>query len=90
MIDRDIQKVCMIAVEGQNKVLFRKSHSTCTICHKPLEVYYAEDGVYAVRCSKCEIVAILRATNPTDAAGWVGVEKPHLRHAIQKEAKPNE
>ena len=91
MTDRDIQKVCKLASKDQHEMLFRPSKSVCTVCHKPLEVYYAESGVYAVRCPLCEIITILGANNPITAAAWVGVEKPFLRKTTdRKEAEPNE
>jgi len=80
MIDHDIQKVCRLANKDQRDVLFRPSKSLCTVCHNPLEVYYAESRIYAVRCTLCEIVTVLSSTNPIEAAAWVGVKKPSLRN----------
>lgn len=80
MIDHDIQKVCRLANKDQRDVLFRPSKSLCTVCHNPLEVYYAESRIYAVRCTLCEIVTVLSSTSPIEAAAWVGVKKPSLRN----------
>lgn len=79
MIDRHIQFVNALTNPLQKQALFRESKSLCTVCHEPLDVYYAEDGVYAVRCRHCSIVTVLRANNPVTAAAWVGVEKPYLQ-----------
>lgn len=91
MIDRHIQFVNALTNPLQKQALFRESKSLCTVCHKPLEVYYAEDGVYAVRCMRCSIVTVLRANDPITAAAWVGVEKPSLQNpSMPKEGNANE
>lgn len=79
MMDRKIRSILVLADPEQKKVLFRESKALCSICRRPLEVYYAEDRVYVVRCSRCEIVSVLRATNPENAASWVGASKPPLK-----------
>lgn len=44
----------------------------CRNCGTQLKVYYAEEGVYAVKCCFCETVTLVEASNPTQAMRFVG------------------
>lgn len=46
----------------------------CAYCATPLKVYYAEDKLYAVKCPYCEIVTLIKANSPIEAAKYVGKE----------------
>lgn len=40
----------------------------CGNCGRPLEVYYCESRLYLVECRHCEIKALVKASNPVEAA----------------------
>ena len=44
----------------------------CRNCGTRLKTFYAEGGLYAVKCGYCETVTLVRANNPTEAARYVG------------------
>lgn len=44
----------------------------CRNCGTRLKTYYAELRLYAVRCGYCETITLVRASNPTEAARYVG------------------
>lgn len=44
----------------------------CRNCGTKLKVYYAENRLYSVKCGYCETVTLVRASNPTQAARFVG------------------
>lgn len=61
-------------------VRFRETTVPCWRCGSPMETYYCEEGLHAVRCqSACPGVFLVKAGNPESAAkkiaGIVEVEK---------------
>ena len=47
----------------------------CRNCGTRLKVYYAEGRLYAVKCGYCESITLVKASNPTQAARFVGEYK---------------
>lgn len=47
----------------------------CKNCGTRLKTYYAESRLYAVKCGYCETVTLVKASNPTEAALYVGDHK---------------
>lgn len=45
----------------------------CERCGAPLLVYYAENRLYAVKCTRCEKVLLTYAGSPTKAALRMGI-----------------
>lgn len=58
-----------------NQVLFRTTETRCRRCQMPLEVYYCENRVYAVRCLACGTVTLIFASSPQDAVRKVGQDE---------------
>lgn len=61
-------------------VRFRETGVRCWRCGNPMEAYYCEEGLHAVRCGRgCPGVFLVKAGNPKSAAekisGIVEVEK---------------
>ena len=48
--------------------VFIKCNDKCSICGKPLEVYYCEARLYIVRCPQCKKISFVEACNPYRAA----------------------
>lgn len=48
------------------------THVYCNKCDTRLKVYYAEERLYAVRCCYCESITLVKASNPVEAASYVG------------------
>lgn len=44
----------------------------CRNCGTKLKAYYAEDRLYAVKCGYCETITLVEASNPQQAARFVG------------------
>lgn len=44
----------------------------CNNCGTRLKAYYAEGGLYVVKCGYCDTITIVKASNPTQAARYVG------------------
>lgn len=44
----------------------------CKACGTPLKYYYAEDCLYLIKCDYCEVVTMIKASNPIHAAELVG------------------
>lgn len=44
----------------------------CQRCGQPLDVHYAEERLYVVRCGACKTVALVEAFSPKEAAKKVG------------------
>jgi hypothetical protein len=40
----------------------------CSHCSRQLDIYYCESRLYLVRCKHCEIVSLVEAGNPNEAA----------------------
>lgn len=40
----------------------------CVHCGDTLSGYYCEDRLYLIRCKKCGIAALVKASNPIEAA----------------------
>lgn len=40
----------------------------CPRCHTKLKVYYAESGLYAVKCCYCETITLVQADSVLSAA----------------------
>lgn len=47
----------------------------CRNCGTRLKTYYAENMLYAVKCVYCEMITLVMAKNPTNAALYVGERK---------------
>ena len=54
-------------------VRFRQSDAVCRKCGRDLEVYYCENGLYAVRCVFCGMLTLIDALSPDNAAERVGI-----------------
>lgn len=59
---------------------FREIDEMCPRCQRDLEVYYCENRTYIVRCKHCNIVSIVSAANPHEAAAKVGLHIKPVRH----------
>lgn len=46
----------------------------CRNCGTRLKAYYAENRLYAVKCGYCEMITLVKARNPSDAARFVGYD----------------
>lgn len=67
--------IIKIADGKQNNIKFRDTEANCPKCNRQMEIYYCEEGTYAVRCTSCETVTLIRAHNPREAAARVGVKE---------------
>lgn len=46
----------------------------CRICGTQLKTYYAENRLYLVKCGYCDMVTMVKASSPFNAAVMVGNE----------------
>lgn len=46
----------------------------CKICGTRLKTYYAEERLYAVKCSCCDYVGLVKAKSPSEAAKVFGTK----------------
>ena len=46
----------------------------CKICGRRLKTYYAEERLYAVKCSCCDYVGLVKAKSPSEAAKVFGTK----------------
>ena len=59
----------------QNNVYYKPIEPIyCHKCGTRLKVYYAEERLYAVRCCYCESITLVKASNPAEAASYVGTK----------------
>lgn len=58
-------------------VRFRETGVRCWRCGNPMEAYYCEEGLYAVRCQSaaCAGVFLVKAGNPESAAEAIAGNK---------------
>lgn len=54
-------------------VLPRNHGGLCARCGAKLITAYHESRLYSVRCQKCEIVTLVKACDPYQAEGKVGI-----------------
>ena len=73
MIDSNVQKIMPLASRKQRDVMFKETEAVCAQCGNRLGIYYCESGIYLVRCAHCEILSLVRAKNPKQAAARVGL-----------------
>lgn len=60
-------------IKAATECRFRETDEMCPRCQRDLEVYYCENRTFAVRCKHCEMVTIVQASNPHEAAEKVGL-----------------
>jgi hypothetical protein len=73
--DKAAQAVATAVSWDMDEVLFRTTESRCRRCRMPLDVYYCENRVYAVRCLVCGTVTLTFASCPQDAVRKVGYDE---------------
>lgn len=54
-------------------LLRREQNAICPRCGTALETAYHESRLYSVKCGTCETVTLVKARNPFEAAGKVGI-----------------
>lgn len=67
-------------VTSGRDIRFRETDEMCPRCQRDLEVYYCENRTYIVRCKCCNIVTLVSATDPDEAAAKVGLHVKPVRH----------
>lgn len=57
-------------------VIYRRTPEEirCKICGTRLNTYYAEERLYAVKCSCCDYVGLVKAKSPSEAAKVFGTK----------------
>ena len=61
-------------IKAATECRFRETDEMCPRCQRDLEVYYCENRTFAVRCKHCEMVTLVQASNPHEAAEKVGLD----------------
>ena len=69
-IDRAAREVynIMLIISKLRTADERTSSVLCRGCDKPVTVVYHESQIYSVQCPRCELVTLVKANNPEQAA----------------------